>query len=65
LFSSSVSGTYYFSKGWNIKAIYSLLIGFVFSAATIWNVDLRFLQSFSWLIGFIISSFTYYLLANR
>ena len=65
LFSSSLSGTYYFSKGWNIKAIYSLLIGFVFSAATIWNVDLRFLQSFSWLIGFIISSFTYYLLANR
>jgi NCS1 family nucleobase:cation symporter-1 len=65
LFSSSNDGAYYYSKGWNIKAIYSLLIGFVFSAATIWNVDLRFLQSFSWLIGFIISSFTYYLLANR
>ena len=40
-------------------------IGFIFSAATIWNADLRFLQSFSWFIGAFISSLTYYLLASR
>ena len=59
------NSTYYYSGGWHIKAIYSLFIGFIFSASTIWNVDLRFLQSFSWLIGALMSSITYYLLANR
>ena len=49
----------------NIKAIYSLVIGFVFSAATIWNIDLSFLQSYSWIIGLMMSAFTYYLLASK
>ena len=65
IFSSMPNSSYYYSGGWHIKAIYSLFIGFIFSASTIWNVDLRFLQSFSWLIGALISSITYYLLANR
>ena len=65
IFSSISNGTYYYSGGWHIKAIYSLFIGFIFSVSTIWNVDLRFLQSFSWLIGALMSSITYYLLANR
>ena len=42
LFSSSNDGAYYYSKGWNIKAVYSLFIGFVFSASTIWNINLSF-----------------------
>ena len=65
VFSSIPNSSYYYSKGWHIKAIYSLFIGFVFSASTIWNSDLIFLQSFSWLIGAFMSSITYYLLANR
>ena len=65
LFSSSNYGAYYYSKGWNIKAIYSLIIGFVFSASTIWNIDLRFLQAFAWLIGLVVSSLTYYLLTRK
>ena len=65
IFSSANNSSYYFSYGWHIKAIYSLLIGFIFSAATIWNADLRFLQSFSWFIGAFMSSLTYYLLASR
>ena len=65
IFSSIPNSSYYYSKGWHIKAIYSLLIGFIFSASTIWNVDLRFLQSFSWIIGALMSSITYYLLAKR
>ena len=65
IFSSMPNSSYYYSGGWHIKAIYSLFIGFIFSASTIWNVDLRFLQSFSWLIGALMSSITYYLLANR
>ena len=65
IFSSIPNSSYYYSKGWHIKAIYSLIIGFIFSASTIWNVDLRFLQSYSWIIGSIVSFITYYLLANR
>ena len=65
IFSSMSNSAYYYSGGWHIKAIYSLFIGFIFSVSTIWNVDLRFLQSFSWLIGALMSSITYYLLANR
>ena len=65
IFSSVPNSSYYYSNGWHIKAIYSLFIGFIFSASTIWNVDLSFLQSFSWMIGALISSITYYLLANR
>jgi len=41
-----------------------LFIGFIFSAATIWNVDLRVLQTFSWVIGAFVSWLIYYLLAS-
>ena len=65
IFSSISSGSYYFTGGWQIKAIYSLIIGFIISASTIWNAELNYLQSFSWLIGAITSWFTYYLLASE
>ncbi len=64
IFSSTTGSSYFYSNGWQIKAIYSLFIGFVFSAATIWNVNLSFLNSFSWLIGALVSWITYYLLAS-
>ena len=59
------TGTYYYTGGWHLKGFYSLLIGFIFSASTIWNSNLMFLQSYSWIIGAIISSFIYYLLAKE
>ena len=65
IFSSHKDGAYHYSSGWQIKAIYSLLIGFIFASATIWNIELRFLQSFSWIIGAVFSSMTYYLLASK
>ena len=65
LYLSESESIYYYSKGWHIKAIYSLALGFIFSASTIWNVSLMFLQSHAWLIGAIISSVTYYLLAKK
>jgi NCS1 family nucleobase:cation symporter-1 len=65
IFSSSKDGVYYYSGGWQIKSIYSLFIGFIFASATIWNVELRFLQPFSWIIGAVSSSITYYLLASK
>ena len=65
IYSVEVNSAYYYSKGIHVKAIYSLIIGFIFSASTIWNVNLMFLQSYAWIIGAFISSIMYYLLAKR
>ena len=65
IYSTEASGIYYFSNGWHIKGLYSLLVGFIFSASTIWNPNLMFLQSFAWIIGAFISLITYYLLTKK
>ena len=61
----SIESSFYYSKGWHIKAVYSIVIGFIFSSSTIWNYNLMFLQSYAWIIGAFVSSFLYYLLAKK
>jgi len=63
--SISNHGEYYFSGGWHLKGVYSVIIGFIFSASTIWNSNLMFLQSFAWIIGAFVSGFVYYLLVRK
>ena len=65
IYSLNKDGAYYYSGGWHIKGIYALILGFVFSSSTIWNANLMFLQSFSWIIGAFVASFIYYLLAKE
>ena len=65
IFSLESDGLYFYSNGWHIKAIYSLFLGFIFAASTIWNENLMNLHSFSWIIGAFISSLTYYLLVSK
>ena len=65
IFSLEENSLYFYSKGWHIKAVYSLLLGFIFSASTIWNESLMNYQSYSWIIGASISSLIYYLLVNK
>ncbi len=65
IFSSKIESSYFYSNGWHYKAIYSVIIGFIFASSTIWNVNMQFLQTFSWLIGAFISFVTYYLLASK
>ncbi len=64
IYSVESNSSYYFSGGWHLKAIYCLFLGFIFSSATIWNNNLMFMQYFSWILGALISSITYYLLAK-
>ena len=64
IYSLDVNSAYYFSGGWHIKGVYALILGFIFSASTIWNVNLMFLQTYSWMIGAFISALVYYLLAK-
>ena len=65
LYSIDKESVYYYSGGWHIKGVYSLIIGFIFSASTIWNTNLMFLQSYAWIIGAFIAWITYYLLAKK
>ena len=65
IYSLENNGIYYYSGGWHIKAVYSVILGVIFSASTIWNTNLMFLQSFSWIIGAFVSAFTYLLLARK
>ena len=65
IFSSKKDSAYYFSGGWQIRSIFCLIIAFIFSAATIWNADFRYLQSFSWLIGATVGFIMYYLVSKK
>jgi len=56
---------YVYSTGWNYKAVFSLIIGFIFSASVIWNSNLSFLESFGWIIGAFISFLLYFLLNKK
>ena len=65
IYSIEKNSEYYYSAGWHLKGVYSLSVGFIFSSSTIWNNNLMFLQSYSWIIGAFISSLIYFLLAKR
>tara|TARA_B100001057_G_scaffold494758_1_gene592029 strand:- start:863 stop:1786 length:924 start_codon:yes stop_codon:yes gene_type:complete len=65
IYSLEKSGIYYYTGGWHLKGVYSLILGFIFSSSTIWNINLMFLQSYSWIIGAFVSAFTYYLLVKN
>ena len=65
IYSLESNGMYYYSGGWHIKGVYALLLGFIFSASTIWNPNLMFLQAYSWILGAFISLITYFLLARK
>ena len=64
IYSLDKEGAYYYSAGWHLKGVYSLILGFIFAASTIWNFNLMFLQSYSWIIGALVTAIVYYLLAK-
>jgi len=65
IYSLEKNGAYYYSGGWHIKGVYSIFLGFIFSSSTIWNSNLMFLHSYSWIIGAFVAGFVYYLLAKE
>ncbi len=56
---------YLYKNGFNNKALYSVIIGFIFSFSMLWNVDLSDIKSFSWIVGFVVSFLIYYLLNKK
>ncbi len=65
IYSLEKNKSYYYSGGWHIKGVYSLILGFIFSSSTIWNSNLMFLQSYSWIIGAFVAGLVYYLLVKE
>ena len=65
IYSKDLDSSYYFSNDWHVKGVYCLVLGFIFSASTIWNINLMFLQSYAWIIGAFVSSTAFYLLAKK
>ena len=56
---------YIYSGGWNYKAVYAVLIGFIFSFSIIWNINFEDFKTYSWIIGFVVSYIMYYLLNEK
>ncbi len=65
LFFDRENNIYLYSNGWNYKALYSLIIGFIFSFSILWNYSFQDIKTFSWLIGSLISFLIYYLLNKK
>ncbi len=65
IYSLESNGAYFYTGGWHIKGVYSIILGFIFSSSTIWNSNLMFLHSYSWIIGAFTAGFVYYLLAKK
>ncbi len=65
LFFIRPENVYIYSGGWNYKAVYAVLIGFIFSFSIIWNVNFVDFKTFSWIIGFVVSYIMYYLLNEK
>jgi len=65
IYSLESNGAYFYTGGWHIKGVYSIILGFIFSGSTIWNSNLMFLHSYSWIIGAFTAGFVYYLLAKK
>nr|WP_236700598.1 NCS1 family nucleobase:cation symporter-1 [Allosalinactinospora lopnorensis] len=64
LFSAAPEGEYYYSKGWNRRALGAFAIPAVFSMATVWVPALEALSGFAWLIGAAFGALLHYALMS-
>lgn len=51
LYSAEPGGTYYFTNGWNVRALWAFGVAAVFSIAAVWTPALEALSGFAWIIG--------------
>jgi len=54
LFTSDPAGAYYYTNGWNMKAMQAFCAAAVFSIATVWVPFLEGLAGFGWIIGAVL-----------
>lgn len=51
LYSAKPGGTYYYTNGWNIRALWAFGGAAVFSIAAVWTPALESLSGFAWVLG--------------
>lgn len=64
LYSASPDGAYYFTRGWNVRAVGAFALAAIFSVSAVWVPALQELSGFAWVIGAILGG-AVYLLAMR
>lgn len=62
LFSTDPGGAYYYTQGWNRKALAAFGVGAIFSLATVLIPALGSLNGYAWLIGAGLGGLVYYVL---
>ncbi|MEM7443094.1 MAG: NCS1 family nucleobase:cation symporter-1 [Pseudomonadota bacterium] len=65
MFLSNPEAAYFYTKGWNRRALAAFVVSAVFSLLAIWVPALASLQGFGWLIGVFFGGLIYWLLAER
>lgn len=65
LFSTKTDSTYYYLRGWNIRALIAFGTASVFSISTVWIPALGELGGFAWILGAAIGAAVHFLLMRR
>ncbi|MEP9395671.1 NCS1 family nucleobase:cation symporter-1 [Gordonia sp. VNK1] len=65
LYSMEETGTYYFNKGWNIRALWAFTASAVFAVATVWVPALHELSGFAWVLGAILGAGLHWLVMRN
>jgi len=53
---------YTYKKGFNLKAVYALVVGLLAALIGLLIPDLSFLYDYAWLVGFAVAFFCYWIL---
>ncbi len=64
IFRSDADSAYYYTKGWNRRALVAFVIPTVFAVLTVWLPALEFLLGFGWLIGAFLACVIYWLISR-
>lgn len=62
LFSAEPGSSYYFTGGWNRKALVAFAIASLFSVASVWMPGLNELAGYGWILGALLGAGLHYLL---
>ncbi|MBX7431201.1 NCS1 family nucleobase:cation symporter-1 [Mycobacterium sp. Y57] len=61
LYSLDPGGTYYYTKGWNVRALWAFGIAAVFAIAAVWVPALSALSGFAWVFGAALGAAVHWL----